>query len=77
MANEAAQATERRATNWPNVIIELNSTTANEVATSVAVVVATAVASIKLGIVGLIKRTTVAAGTHKFEHFATTKEPTK
>lgn len=75
MANEAAQATERRATNWPNVIIELNSTTANEVATSV--VVATAVASIKLGIVGLIKRTTVAAGTHKFEHFATTKEPTK
>lgn len=75
MANEAAQATERRATNWPNVIIELNSTTANEVATSV--VVATAVASIKLGIVGLIKRTTVAAGTHKFEHFATTKDPTK
>lgn len=75
MANEAAQATERRATNWPNVIIELNSTTANEVATSV--VVATAVASIKLGIVGLIKRTTVAAGTHKFEHFATTKGPTK
>lgn len=75
MANEAAQATERRATNWPNVIIELNSTTANEVATSVVVV--TAVASIKLGIVGLIKRTTVAAGTHKFELFATTKEPTK
>lgn len=46
-----------------------------QVATSV--VVATAVASIKLGIVGLIKRTTVAAGTHKFEHFATTKDPTK
>lgn len=72
MANQAAQATERRATNWPNVIIELNSTTANEVATSVV-----AVASIKLGIVGLIKRTTVAAGTHKFAHLATTKEPTK